>query len=116
MSTSLDCPRRKIGFGTVTVSSSALDLVNFGFTAAQYTGDASDGGAHCVMLTTGAQPVRYRHDGTAPTTTVGHYVAANTTEYIYLDRTAAVTTEFQIIAVSTDSVCYITLLGEKTGF
>lgn len=59
---------RAIGYESVTVSTAAKAL-----TAATY-GDAKH-----ALITVDANPIRYRLDGTAPTTTEGHLVLASAT-------------------------------------
>jgi hypothetical protein len=66
----------KIAFETLTVSTSAAGV---GFTAATInpmSGKGISDQADYVILTVAANPIRYRLDGTAPSATVGHYLAA----------------------------------------
>jgi hypothetical protein len=60
-----------------TKESKTVSTASVSLTAATYA--PTDGPrAAAAMITVGAQPVRVWFDGTDPTSTVGHYFAANT--------------------------------------
>lgn len=61
----MSSPTNCILFENVTVSTSAVNLT-------------TPGNARHVMIRVGTSPVRWRADGTAPTSTVGMYAAADT--------------------------------------
>ena len=63
-------------FVGATVSSTALTLMTFGFTQAEV--DQADR----ARVTVATQAIRFRYDGTAPTASVGHLAAADTTFFI----------------------------------
>lgn len=58
-------------FANDTVSSTALTLLDIGFTQAEIDR------ASRARITCATQPVRYRYDGGVPTASVGHYMAVN---------------------------------------
>lgn len=64
-------------------------------------------GAVSALVTCDAA-TRYRVDGTSPTATVGHYVAAYGNVELFLDDMD----EAEFISVSGDSVLFITYFGE----
>jgi hypothetical protein len=59
-------------FDDATVSSTALSLVDVGFTQAEV--DQADR----ARITVATQAIRYRYDGGAPTASLGHLAAADT--------------------------------------
>lgn len=87
-------------FNNATVSSTALSLLDIGFTQAQVDN------ADRMRLTVETQPLRYRYDGTSPTTSVGHQLVAGS-ELILLGQQNIA--GFEIIAVSTNGAVFITL-------
>jgi len=87
-------------FNNATVSSTALDLTDIGFTAAQV--DAADR----MRVTVETQPLRYRYDGGTVTTSVGHQLIAGSVLILEGNQNIA---NFNIIAVSTDGAVFITL-------
>jgi hypothetical protein len=86
--------------GGDTVSSSAIDLEDIGFTTAQIDQ------ANRAWISVSGEPVRYRYTGTAPTASVGHYIAADTTIEIAGNSNLR---QLQFIAVSADAAIWITL-------
>lgn len=93
--------RSAFQFKTVAVAGTAVDMrVSLGFTQTELDS------AYHARITAGAQPIRFRYDGTAPTAAIGHYLAANTeTEVFGSDNI----TNLQFIAVSTSSDVFVTL-------
>lgn len=88
---------------SVTVSTSAVIL-----TAATYR--PTDGpNAIQAMISVGAQPIRVWFSGTAPTSTVGHYLAANTVFYI-CNGTLPTFKAIRDTAASADAVLSVTYL------
>ena len=87
-------------FNNTTVSSTALDLEDVGFTAAQVKA------ADRMRLTVETNLLRYRYDGSAPTTSVGHQLAAG--DVLILEGQQNIES-FSIIAVSTDGAVFVTL-------
>lgn len=65
-------------------------------------------GTKSVLVTVGSNPVRFRSDGTDPSTTVGHYIAANGNLEVFGDEAGAI--RF-ISATSTTSI-FATYYGE----
>jgi hypothetical protein len=61
----------------ITVSTNSI-----GGTAATYNPSGARG-AKCAIISTETSPIRFRLDGSAPTSTTGHYVAAGTMFTIY---------------------------------
>lgn len=83
-------------------TSTAATMTTFSFTSTQ-TGDGK-----LARITAGANPIRYRYDGTAPTSTVGHYIAAYGTHEVSGQINCK---NLQLIAVGGNSVSTITLEG-----
>jgi len=83
-------------------SASGLDDLGFSASDIEY--------AHRVLVTAGANPVRYAVSGDDPTSTVGHYVAAN--ESVELDRRPDIQ-ELALIGVGGASVVTVTLWSNQ---
>ncbi len=69
--------QRAFAYHTGSVSSTALDLDTFGFTAAEVAT------ARVLHLTVSANALRYRYDGGDPTTAAGHYVPTSGSLILY---------------------------------
>lgn len=91
-------PLTPFAFETITVSSTAV-----GFTSATY--NPSTGMAKRALLSCETNPIRFRYDGTNPTSSVGHALAAATMINITGDRAIQ---NFRMIASGSDSTCSIT--------
>lgn len=65
-------------------------------------------GTVSALITAGANPVRWRADGTNPSATVGHYVAANGNIEIFQGDLASV----RFVATTATSALFITYFGE----
>lgn len=66
-------------------------------------------GAVSALVTAGANPVRYRLDGVAPTASTGHYVAANGNVEVY----AADLTSARFIATTGTSTLFVTYFKDR---
>lgn len=91
-------PLLPFAFETITVSSTAV-----GFTSATY--NPATGAAKRALLSCETNPIRFRYDGTNPTTTVGHALAAAT--MINITGGNAIS-QFRMIASGSDSTCSVT--------
>lgn len=90
-------------FESLTVSSSAI-----GLTAAKYTSTDPNyplKEAQCVIITTETNSTRYRFDGVAPTTSIGHLMTSGSV--LVLVGYAAIT-QFKIIASASDATIMVT--------
>lgn len=94
---------RAFAADTDTVSSTALDLTDIG--TALTTGVVADADAAHISVFTDA--IRYTYDGTTPTSSVGHLLAANG-EVILVGRSNVAA--LQMIRVTGDVTVFITLL------
>lgn len=65
-------------------------------------------GAKSVVITVGANAVRYRSDGTDPTTSVGHFIAANGNIEVFGNEM----NDIRLISTSSTSACFITYYGD----
>lgn len=90
-----------LAFGTQTVSTTALSLEAFtDFTQAQVDR------ANRIIVTVETNSIRYRYDGTAPTTSVGHLLTAGTRlELVGNDNIQ----KLQVIRASADGTVMVTL-------
>lgn len=94
---------RAFAADTDTVSSTALDLTDIGTAlTAEVVADAD--AAHISVFT---DAIRYTYDGTTPTASVGHLIAAND-EKILIGRTNVAA--LQMIRVTGDASVFVTLL------
>jgi hypothetical protein len=91
-------PLTPFAFETITVSSTAI-----GFTAATY--NPTTGKAKRVFLSCATNPIRFRYDGTNPTTTVGHVLSAGSS--INITGGNAID-NFKMIASGSDATCSAT--------
>ena len=91
-------PLVPFAFETITVSSTAV-----GFTSATYNPAA--GKAKRAQMTCETNAIRYRYDGTAPTTTVGHVLAAGGALSVLGDPAID---NFRMIASGSDATCSVT--------
>lgn len=87
-------------FNNATVSNTALELTDVGFTAAEVKA------ADRMRVTVETNAIRYRYDGTAPTASVGHLLA--TGSVLILDGHNNIA-NFQVIADSSDGAVMVTL-------
>lgn len=84
------------------VSSTALTLVTFGFTAEQVRQ------ASVMTISVSANNINFRYDGTAPTTSVGMYLPSTTPPFVIMGNTNI--SQFQLIrAGGSDATVSITL-------
>lgn len=65
-------------------------------------------GAANALFTAGDEAVRWRVDGSDPTSTVGHYLPANGSVEIF----GADLDTFRFIAVANTSACFVTFFGD----
>lgn len=93
--------RKPKGFRTLTAGSTAVEL-------SDSTGGIPKGATRAI-ISVADDAIRWRDDGTAPTATVGIYVAANAS--IELPSKEAIEA-FQAIRVSTDAELNIAYYGE----
>lgn len=87
-------------FNDDSVGATARTMLNFGFTDAEL--EKAD---FCYISVDGAN-VRFRYDGTAPTTSVGHYLANGERWVMYGQQNIAA---LQFIAISGTAYVAITL-------
>lgn len=64
--------------------------------------------ARSAFVTVGANPVRFRSDGTDPTTSVGHYLAANSNLEVHSDEMNQV----KFRSTTSTSDMFVTFYGE----
>ncbi len=93
---------RGAGFG------SPLSTENFTQDAVTATGLTVPAGAKSALITVGGQAVRYRSDATDPTSTVGHFVAANGNIEVFGNELASI----KLISTSATSDIFITYYGD----